>query len=57
MGQLRIKKLKFILGSAAGGNKTKEMNYSSLNPYAIAFLFFYTPQPCSQIWTFINGKY
>ena len=49
--------LKFILGSAAEGNKTKEMNYSSLNPYAIAFLFFYTPQPCSQIWTFINGNY
>ena len=34
--------LKFILGSAAEGNKTKEMNYSSLNPYAISFLLYPT---------------
>ena len=34
--------LKFILGSAAAGNKTKEMNYSTLNLHAISFLLYPT---------------
>ena len=38
MDQFRI--IKIILGSAAEGNKTKEMNYWTLNPYAISFLLY-----------------
>ena len=47
--------LKFILGSAAEGNKTKEINYSTLNLHAISFLLY--PQPRHQVWIFINGNY
>ena len=38
----------FILGLKAEGNKTKEINYSTLNLHAISFLVY--PQPRNQVW-------